>query len=70
MTEYKKNCFAFCREGRCHALVEMDCKNCRFYKPMKSVKNNPFYAKSYLSPDAHKRDMKKYNIKEDVVKWN
>lgn len=32
MKEYKKDCFAFIKEGRCFALSDMNCGKCQFYK--------------------------------------
>lgn len=70
---YNEDCFAFKKVGRkceCHALIELNCKNCRFYKLKSEVKNNPFYAQSFKNPVEHKAAMKKKNIKEDQVLWN
>ncbi len=70
---YNEDCFAFKKVGRkceCHALIELNCKNCRFYKNKNAVKNNPYYAASFKSAVEHKRVMKQKNIKEDQVLWN
>lgn len=70
---YNEDCFAFKRIGKkceCHALIELNCNNCRFYKNKNEVKNNPFYAKSFKSAVEHKNVMKRKNIKEDQVLWN
>lgn len=29
---FKKDCFAFKKEGNCFALSEMHCEGCKFYK--------------------------------------
>ncbi len=73
MIDVKKDCFAYIKKGNkeeCHALTELDCKNCRFYKSKYEVENNPFYAKSYVSKEEHQKEMKKRNIKEEQVKWD
>ena len=70
--EYNEDCFAFKKNGQkceCHALVEINCKNCRFYKSRREVKRNPYYAICYDSPVEHNIVLKRKYINEDQVLW-
>lgn len=42
---FKKDCFAFIKEGNCFALTEMQCSNCSFYK---SVPDGPTARKKII----------------------
>lgn len=66
----KKDCFAYKETNNkptCHALTELDCKNCRFYKKREHIKNNPFYAYSYTDIGHFKYDINKHKIKEQDI---
>ena len=63
----KENCFANRKDGECHALIKKQCEGCKFYKAKERVKNNPFYAFSYLDKERHKKDIEKYRIKKEQV---
>lgn len=64
-TSIKKDCFAYkeieCRP-ECHALREMDCTICKFYKPRKSITNNPYYGYSYKDKKQLEEDIRKRQI--------
>lgn len=65
----KKDCFAYIKENKCNALIEMNCEKCPFYKKRNEIKNNPYYAYSYSDKKRHKKDMDKNHIKESQVIW-
>ena len=54
----------------CHALVEIDCEKCSFYKTIDKIKDNPFYPDSYSDKGKLNYDMKKRKIKkEEQLSW-
>lgn len=59
----KKSCFAWIDNEKCNALTEKECKNCKFYKKRKAIKNNPYYPYSYKSMKDFETDLKKYNLR-------
>lgn len=66
MKDVKKDCFAykeFSGVPYCNALKDMNCKNCKFYKDKKEVKNNIFYKESFKSYDEYMKALEKYTNK-------
>jgi len=45
----KPDCFAFRNDGECHALINKNCENCKFYTPKEKIKDNPFYKYSWIN---------------------
>lgn len=66
----KDNCFAYNSKNRsCHALKEIDCRHCKFYKHRKEIKNNPFYGYSWKNKEEHARIMEEKQISKELVLW-
>lgn len=61
-------CFARIGSNYCNVLNEKKCKGCKFFKPKSEIKNNPYYAYSYDTPEQHAKDVERYKINpEDIV---
>lgn len=63
----KLDCFARVNKERCHALVEKNCENCKFYKHRDKIKRNPFYGFSYKNKKDLKHDMTIHKIRSEQV---
>lgn len=63
----KSNCFAARQDNKCHALNELDCTGCRFYKHKKEIKDNPFYKFSWKNKEQMKKIIKKNYITENQI---
>lgn len=63
----KERCFADRKDGTCHALIEKNCKGCRFYCPRSEVYHNPFYEYSYETKYAFESGLRLHKVKEEFV---
>lgn len=63
----KERCFADRKDGTCHALIYKDCRNCRFYAPRSSIKNNPIYEYSYEDKRRCKFEQKVKKVAGDII---
>lgn len=63
----REDCFANRKDGKCHALIEKNCENCKFYTPRDKVKNNPFYKFSYENEIKMKFLIKRTRIKKEDI---
>lgn len=64
----KENCFAYDNNRkRCHALKELDCTSCHFYKNKKEIVDNPFYKYSWKNEYKIQRIIKKYKIAKNKI---